>query len=664
MNRQTAAQPATKLVPGGVLQRKCACGQHAAKGECEGCRKKKGALQRSPAGAAPALAPRTVHEVLSAPGQPLRAPWQGFMESRFGHDFSGVRLHTDPRAAESARQVGAHAYTVGRHVVFGEGRFQPESPAGRHLLAHELVHVMQQERAGSGAPIPARASLEVGPPQDSFEREAETLASAAVALSRPRAVPARLVQRQPAGAQPQKKEEPPPAEKLTLEMRRQIAAQLREAMGGLGTDEESIYAALSGRAPGQIEEIRQTYEEMYKGRRLADDLRGELNDKELQHLAALAPTAVPPAAAPKAKEGKDAVELPPGQRADAVAAELKAAVDYWLGTDEEAIFSALTGRPKTELDDIKAAYKRLADHELEADLKSELSGAELRRALLLLEKGFLEPEEQIWVATEGLGTNETLLFAALEGITGDPVKVNQVIDAYRDKGYGDMLEDVRSDLSGRDLDRAMELLHGATTSSASCSPDERNQGLEAISKAASMARNASSQLDTAVAAGKLSGKVKDALEENFNPGGAQSGVTVAHARQVSAVLGTVRAELLSRNQVTCSTPNPMPCGTSDSCVQEPNCSPPDTPGQVRTFTIAWTCGTPGTVVRLCKVFFVCDIDKNTSMLHEFVHHGGIDDKAYKKSSGFGIALQPLGNRSKLDSLDNADSYANLAKDLS
>jgi hypothetical protein len=81
------------------------------------------------------------------PGQPLDAATLGFMESRFGQDFSQVRLHTNARAAESAGAVNALAYTVGRDVVFRAGRYTPGSIEGRKLLAHELVHVLQQRSA-------------------------------------------------------------------------------------------------------------------------------------------------------------------------------------------------------------------------------------------------------------------------------------------------------------------------------------------------------------------------------------------------------------------------------------------------------------------------------------------------------------------------------------
>jgi peptidoglycan hydrolase-like protein with peptidoglycan-binding domain len=89
-------------------------------------------------------APAAVHDVLRSPGHPLDASTRAFMEPRFGHDFSRVRVHTDARAADSAQAVNARAYTVGQHIVFGKQAFSPVEPAGRTLLAHELVHTLQQ----------------------------------------------------------------------------------------------------------------------------------------------------------------------------------------------------------------------------------------------------------------------------------------------------------------------------------------------------------------------------------------------------------------------------------------------------------------------------------------------------------------------------------------
>jgi hypothetical protein len=101
-------------------------------------------------------APPIVRDVLRSTGQPLDQATRAFMEQGFGHDFSCVRLHTDARAVDSARAVNALAYTVGRNVVFGAGRYSPATPAGRSLLAHELAHVVQQSR-GRGLEAETRA---------------------------------------------------------------------------------------------------------------------------------------------------------------------------------------------------------------------------------------------------------------------------------------------------------------------------------------------------------------------------------------------------------------------------------------------------------------------------------------------------------------------------
>ena len=85
-----------------------------------------------------------VQEVLRSPGQPLDPATRAFMEPRFDHDFGHVRMHTDAKAADSARVVCAHAYTMGRNVVFGQNEFAPATHQGRELLAHELAHTIQQ----------------------------------------------------------------------------------------------------------------------------------------------------------------------------------------------------------------------------------------------------------------------------------------------------------------------------------------------------------------------------------------------------------------------------------------------------------------------------------------------------------------------------------------
>jgi hypothetical protein len=157
-----------------LLQRKCACGGSAGfSGACEECGKRRFGLQRRAAGPASGIAPSIVHEVLRSPGQPLDPTTRAFMEPRFGHDFSRVRVHTDARAARSADAVNALAYTVGRDVAFGAGRYTPHTNEGRKLLAHELTHVRQQAGLSAGAgPL-----LSLEPSADPLERDAEHTAT-------------------------------------------------------------------------------------------------------------------------------------------------------------------------------------------------------------------------------------------------------------------------------------------------------------------------------------------------------------------------------------------------------------------------------------------------------------------------------------------------------
>jgi hypothetical protein len=89
-------------------------------------------------------APASVVEAVSGSGSALQPGLQRDMERRLGADLAGVRIHTGALAHRSAREIHAHAYTVGRDVVFADGRFAPATRTGRWLLAHELAHVVQQ----------------------------------------------------------------------------------------------------------------------------------------------------------------------------------------------------------------------------------------------------------------------------------------------------------------------------------------------------------------------------------------------------------------------------------------------------------------------------------------------------------------------------------------
>ena len=121
-----------------------------------------------------ATAPAHVHDVLRAGGRPLEAGPRTDLERQLGHDLGRVRIHTGTRAAASARAVGARAYAVGRHVVFGAGEFAPATHTGRQLLTHEVVHTLQQKQA---AATPA-GSLRLAARHEHAEREADRIARA------------------------------------------------------------------------------------------------------------------------------------------------------------------------------------------------------------------------------------------------------------------------------------------------------------------------------------------------------------------------------------------------------------------------------------------------------------------------------------------------------
>lgn len=131
-------------------------------------------VAKRPASTQPLAIRASVPDVLRSPGESLDSRTRAAMESSFGHDFTGVRIHSDDNAARSAQSIDARAYTVGRHVVFGDGQYAPGTVIGKRLLAHELAHVVQQHRQAGPA-------ADIGPEPDdgrnAFEQEAGAAAS-------------------------------------------------------------------------------------------------------------------------------------------------------------------------------------------------------------------------------------------------------------------------------------------------------------------------------------------------------------------------------------------------------------------------------------------------------------------------------------------------------
>jgi hypothetical protein len=104
-------------------------------------------------------------------GKLLDAKVKGLMESRFSQDFSDVRVHTDAEANESAKSLGATAYTTGNNLVFAAGKYDPQSAEGQQRIGHELAHVIQQRQSGSTL----SGATELSSPRDASEREADAV---------------------------------------------------------------------------------------------------------------------------------------------------------------------------------------------------------------------------------------------------------------------------------------------------------------------------------------------------------------------------------------------------------------------------------------------------------------------------------------------------------
>lgn len=147
-----------------------------------------------------------VHNVIGSGGSPLPADLRTDMEGRFGHDFGDVRVHHDGAAHDSAKSVNAQAYTVGSDIVFQSGKYDPASDAGKHMIAHELTHVVQQ-RSGPVDGTDAGGGVKISDPSDRFEREAVANADRVMASPAPAAAPA-SAQRVAENAAVQRQEEP------------------------------------------------------------------------------------------------------------------------------------------------------------------------------------------------------------------------------------------------------------------------------------------------------------------------------------------------------------------------------------------------------------------------------------------------------------------------
>jgi hypothetical protein len=159
----------------------CSCSDDE-EGMCEECSQKHAAISRKPAnsgsGAPPSASRAVLNQMRRSPGHQLDASTRAFFEPRFGRDLSNVRVHVDSDATTSAAALNANAYTLGSDIYFGAGKYSPASNDGRKLLAHEMAHTVQQQRAGMPDSSTAlrRQTVTVGRIDDPMEAEADRVA--------------------------------------------------------------------------------------------------------------------------------------------------------------------------------------------------------------------------------------------------------------------------------------------------------------------------------------------------------------------------------------------------------------------------------------------------------------------------------------------------------
>ena len=150
-----------------LVQRACACGGGAS---CECGTRSEKTEERTDVSS-------IVARATTGGGHELDGGTRTFMEGRFGRGLGHIRVHTGATAAESARAIDALAFTAGRDIVFGEGRYRPDTASGRHLIAHELAHSLQQ---GGGSDTSRPRRMAVSNPGHVGEREADAAAEAVI----------------------------------------------------------------------------------------------------------------------------------------------------------------------------------------------------------------------------------------------------------------------------------------------------------------------------------------------------------------------------------------------------------------------------------------------------------------------------------------------------
>ncbi len=288
------------------------------------------------------------------------------------------------------------------------------------------------------------------------------------------------------------------------------ATALRQAMGGLGTDEKAVFSTLEGKSAKEREQIAAEYKKQ-TGRTLQADLKGDMSGSDLDRANALlkgdtaksdaaklrgamAGLGTDEASIMKTLEGKSAKEreaivdsykkmygtdlskalkselsgsqlteakaLLAGDTVKADAAKLRTAM-AGLGTDEDAINAVFAGKSAEERAKIQQEYKNTFGTDLHKALGKELSGNDLAKTKILMEHGKLSDAQELKFAMEGLGTDEEAVRRTLEGKSKE--EIAKIKDDYRKETGRELTADLKSDMTGRDLFDATQALKGKPT---------------------------------------------------------------------------------------------------------------------------------------------------------------------------------------------------------
>ena len=446
-----------------VIQRKCACG-----GSCGSCMEE-AALRRSRAqgkAAEPASSvANTVQEVARSRsgGQPLEPATRTLMESRFGQDFSAVRVHTEGLANEWAQSLNASAFTTGRDIFFAPGKYALRTTDGQKLLAHELTHVVQQRNGTS------LEGISIGASGDNFEREADAAAEAAIGGATVRVVGSAaepMLQRQAvdstidsaqrgagnmamqgaarvATPTPMRPDFNP--ESIVNDLRRAIDQSDTEidgyeapqsirigVYGGLqpilvrSVHAELVVKVLDGLSEAEVKQVDRLYRSKEKGRSLEEDLFGKGESGYPSVLtrrpaweARIRPLLKGTRSDKRDEKGEQEI---PEARVEADAAELSQLLTGDVGEADRARIYALHRRPPKVLDRVYAAFGERFGKSLDDVLNDKLEKPAHRNRVAQLRVGN-------WAAADAIAIEEKRLrIEELKVKERDPWKAADAIE--------------------------------------------------------------------------------------------------------------------------------------------------------------------------------------------------------------------------------------------